>query len=468
MGLNLSAVRKSIPGTGFRLAALQSLMSDIWSSVVSETTFLSERDNILPAAPKEKRMKRNLSLWLGLLAFAVVPALAQTPANPPIKGPSGKIHGHVTTPLGLAQTNGTVNLASSDDPKRAPAYIFAVNSGGDYAGEAPIGTYYVFFRAQDTPAGKEVDSFDNVKIVAAQDTLQDFDMSRKAFIDALPAETRKSIEDLKKQNAEIIKSNATIKNIQADMTVVSQDLKDIDGAHTAAAQALGAGAAKSDIDAKEAEIKTAKYTEIETLMLKDTAAKPEASGLWAQLGQAQSGLAKLKGDQAMYDSAAASFKKAIDLELAAKKPVPVNQSIAYAGLGEVYARTGKVAEAYAAFDSAAKVNPPGAWNNLKNEAVIFMQVGNGEAQAAAADEAIKADPNQAITYYIKGQGLIQKATIDSATGKMILPPGCADAYQKYLDLAPTGPYAAEVKGILAEATQTHSTSVGVQKSRKGK
>ncbi len=89
-------------------------------------------------------------------------------------------------------------------------------------------------------------------------------------------------------------------------------------------------------------------------------------------------------------------------------------------------------------------------------------------QAAAADEAIKADPTLAIAYYLKGQGLIQKATIDSATGKMVLPPGCAEAYQKYLDLAPNGAFAADVKGILAEATQTHSNSIGNTKKKKGK
>ena len=34
------------------------------------------------AAPKEKNMKRNISLWLGLLAFALLPAIAQTPLDP--------------------------------------------------------------------------------------------------------------------------------------------------------------------------------------------------------------------------------------------------------------------------------------------------------------------------------------------------------------------------------------------------
>jgi hypothetical protein len=100
--------------------------------------------------------------------------------------------------------------------------------------------------------------------------------------------------------------------------------------------------------------------------------------------------------------------------------------------------------------------------------VIFSQVGNADAQAAAADEAIKADPTNALPYYLKGQGLIPKATIDPASGKMILPPGCAEAYQQYLSLAPTGPFANDVKGILSEATQTHSSSLGTDKSKKKK
>ncbi len=71
---------------------------------------------------------------------------------------------------------------------------------------------------------------------------------------------------------------------------------------------------------------------------------------------------------------------------------------------------------------------------------------------AAADEAIKIDPkNMPILYYLKGQGLLQKATFDAKTGKYNLPPGCAEAYQMYLQLAPTGQFAADVKGILAQA-----------------
>ena len=69
--------------------------------------------------------------------------------------------------------------------------------------------------------------------------------------------------------------------------------------------------------------------------------------------------------------------------------------------------------------------------------------------AAAADKAIAADPTKADAYYIKGQALIPKATVDPKTQKIIAPPGCVEAYQKYLELAPKGPHAEEVKEILA-------------------
>ena len=43
-----------------------------------------------------------------------------------------------------------------------------------------------------------------------------------------------------------------------------------------------------------------------------------------------------------------------------------------------------------------------------------------------------------------------KAQVD-AKGKMVLPPGCAEAYQKYLQLDPKGPYSADAKGVLTAA-----------------
>jgi tetratricopeptide (TPR) repeat protein len=387
--------------------------------------------------------------------------LAQTPAT------TGKVHGHVINPSGAPETKGTVTVVLVTKPlgpgsdKLTDIAAFPVNANGEYSGEVEHGIYKLVFRTPDMTRDREADHVDSVHIIVGQDIVQDIDMSRKEYLDLLPADQKRQLEELKKKNADAIKANAVIKNLNADLKTCDQDFKDVDTAHQAAVQALGATASKTDLEAKEAEIKTAKYTEIETLMLKDTAAKPDASVLWAQLAQAQLGLKK-------YDEAEVNYKKVIAMDTASKKPNPQVQGAAYSGLGEIYARTGKVPEANAAYDSAATANPPGAAGYLKNEAVIFSNAGNGDASAAAADEAIKADPTKALPYYLKGQGLIQKATIDPATGKMILPPGCAEAYQKYVELDPNGIYVPDVKGILAEATQTHNTAFGADKPDKSK
>lgn len=395
-------------------------------------------------------MKPRLPLWLsvpaltGLLAFAVQPALAQTPAA------TGTIHGHVTNPTGAPTTTGNVSLSA--DGGKTSKYTFQVDANGDYKGaDVAAGTYTVVFRQPDTPPDKMVDSFENVKVIAGQDTLQDVDMSRQAYIDKLSPDQKKQLEDLRKHNSEAMKANEVIKGLNNDLKTATQDIKDADGAAAAAAQQLGASASKADVDAKTAQIKAEKYGDAETLMLKDTQAKPDASVLWAELGQAQVGLKK-------YDDASTSLKKALDLEANSKKPSIAVQGLANSELGEVYARQGKVPEANAAFADAAKVNPTSAGFYLRNEAVIFFQTNNADAQVAAANEALKVDPNQPVLYYIIGQGLVQKATIDPKTQRIVLPPGCADAYQKYLELAPNGPYAADAKGILDQAGTKISSS----------
>ena len=392
-------------------------------------------------------MKRNLSLWLRLAAAGLL-ALALTPMHAEqASAKIGKIHGKVINPTGQPQSGGKVSL--STDGGTTLKYSFPVDETGSYSGEAPQGTYMVIYRADNTPAGQMVDSIRGVKIVTGEDTTQDVDMSRQEYIDKMSADEKKQLEDLKKANAEALKANVLINQLNADLKLVNQDKKDIDNAATLAAQALGANPSKADLANKISEIRTAKYTDIVSVATKDTGLKPDEALLWNQLGYGQAGLKQ-------YDDAITAYKKAIDLETASKKPrLPVIGQ-AQAGLGEVYARTGKVPEANAAFEAAAKADPTNAPLYLKNQAIIFFQEGNSTAQAAAADEAIKADanpndPNLAILYYIKGQGLIMNAQVD-AKGHYILPADCTAAYQKYLQLAPHGQFAADVTGILQQAS----------------
>jgi tetratricopeptide (TPR) repeat protein len=289
-----------------------------------------------------------------------------------------------------------------------------------------------------------VDMYRGVKIVEGQDIVQDIDMSRAEFVEKMSADQKKALEDIKKQNAEAIKANQVINNLNADLKIVNQDIKDAEAARSQAVTDLGATATRDAVEAKATEIRTAKYTEIETLMTKDIAVMPDQSILWTNLARAELGLKK-------YDDAETNYRKSLALETNAKKQKPEVIGVADAGLGEVYARQGKVTEANAAFDAAAKADPTRASFHLRNEAVIFFQEKNADAQVAAANAALAVDPNQPILYYIKGQGLIQQATVDPKTQRIVLPPDCTEAYQHYLALAPTGPYATEVKGILDQA-----------------
>ena len=409
-------------------------------------------------------MKRTISLWLGMLALAVLPVLAQAPPAP---AATGKVHGQVTNPSGAAQGGGTVTLILTTRAASGPgltaqtkeAAVLNVDANGSFSGEVPPGTYAAVYRTPGMEQDKQADRIENVKVVAGQDVAADIDMSRKEYIDSLPPETRKQLEEMREHNAAAMKANAVIKNLNADLKAVVQDIHDADNARAAATQQLGASASKADIDAKEAEIKTQKYTEVETLMTKDTQLRPQESVLWAYLGQGQMGLKK-------YDAAEVSYKKALETDAASKTPKPPVQGMAQEGLGSIYARNGKVAEANAAYEAAAKIDPTKAGFYLKNEAVIFSQVGNTDAQAAAADAAIAANPQDPLPYYLKGQALIAKATVDPKTQRIVLPPGCGEAYQKYLELAPTGPYAADVKGILDQAGQKVDSSYKAPKASK--
>lgn len=347
-----------------------------------------------------------LSLTAAALLSVSIAASAQTAVT-------GKIHGRVTDPTGVPKGEGTIGL--STDGGHTDKYSFPVSSTGDFTGDniAP-GSYSLILRLPETPKDKFVDEIDNVKIVAGEDLHQDDDMSRQAYIDKMTPDQKKQVEEFKKKNAEVMKNNAVVKNLNADLAEARQDTKD------------------------------KKYDAAETLMLKDTAAKPDSELLWYELGEAQLGEKK-------YDDATTAFKKAIDLSTASKKPSPELIGGAQAALGEGYARNGKVEDATAAYDAAAKANPPKAGFYYSNETIVYSQVGNTDAQSASADKAIAADPKNPLPYYLKGQALIGKATVDAKTQQIVLPPGCAEAYEKYLDLAPDGQFANDVKGILAQS-----------------
>lgn len=388
-------------------------------------------------------MKILSSVLFAILSMSLLPGYAQ-PSAPQM----GRIHGRVINYTGQPQPAGLICL--SIDNGVTVAYTFPVDAHGNYAGEAPAATYTLVYRMPDTPPSLWIDAINNITITAGKDLEQNDDMSRQSFIDELPDEQKKELEDLKKHNAAAQNQEQLVKTINTDMKVVAQYLKDADDARATAARELGKTADPAQIDTKAAEIKSSKYGEAESITLKDLTAikesglNPDATTLWENLGRAQIGLKK-------YEEAEKSYKHLLEVQASEGNAKPVVQAFANAGLGEIYARTGKSSEAAKAYDLAARLDAAHAGLFLKNEALIFLQAGDAEAQVAAAEKAIKAEPKDPTPYFVKANGLLKASGVDAASKHIDLPPGCAEAYQKYLTLAPAGPYAAEAHSMLQRA-----------------
>jgi hypothetical protein len=77
--------------------------------------------------------------------------------------------------------------------------------------------------------------------------------------------------------------------------------------------------------------------------------------------------------------------------------------------------------------------------------------------------AVQADPTKAEAYYWKGVNLLSKATIKG--NKMEAPAGTAEAFNKYLELQPTGQFAEPAKQMLASIGADVETSFGKQKTK---
>jgi tetratricopeptide (TPR) repeat protein len=372
-------------------------------------------------------------------ALLVVLAAAQ-PSRLSAQTEPGSIHGHVNNPVGQAITNGEVKLTTDRSVPQADMkfkYTFPLDANGDYKGTGVAPGTYVVFVFQDN---KSVDYNENVAITSGADKTVNFDMSRPEYIKALPPEQQKQIEEYKKKNAEVVASNQKIQNLNALLTQARTDNK------------------------------AGNYDAAITAMQQATTAKPDEGILWITLGDAQLGAAdaaaktaKAAGNPsdpavtAKYGDAATSYKKGIDLNAASKKPNPETAGAGYNQLGQVYAKQGNAKDAADAYEQAAKAMPANASMYYFNEAATLYNSGKLPEAEAAADKAIAADPKKAEAYYIKGQALITQATVDPKTQKIVAPPGTVDAYKKYLELAPDGPHANDVKGIL-EGIGEHVTS----------
>ena len=95
---------------------------------------------------------------------------------------------------------------------------------------------------------------------------------------------------------------------------------------------------------------------------------------------------------------------------------------------------------------AAELDPPNAGKYYYNLGAMLVNTGQSEAAGEAFKKAIEANPNYADAYYQYGVTWWQGAI--AADGKVTPVPGTVEAFQKYLELAPTGQFAEPAKEML--------------------
>jgi tetratricopeptide (TPR) repeat protein len=373
-------------------------------------------------------MKVLAALAVGVLGLAVLAQPGRLVAQ------SATIHGHVQNAAGQPISDGTVRLTTDRNPNsnnRKYEYSFPVDAHGDYKGTVDKpGSYLAVAFQQEVTL-----DFQPVVVAASEDKTVDFDMTRKEYIDKMSPAEREQLEELKKKNAEAMAANSKIQNLNNFLTTARTD------------------------------IKAGNFDPAVKAMTDATAAKPDEPILWEVLGEAQLDQANAAAKAATdakatdasvpdkYAAAEVSYQKALDLNAKAAKPDLKLIAVANNQLGQAYGRTGKIPEAAAAYEAAAKADPAGAGMYYFNEAATLFNVsvktGKVDGLAEAADKAIAADPTKAEAYYIKTQALAPLIT-QTADGKgFVSPPGLIDACNKYLELAPQGAHSQDIKDLMA-------------------
>ncbi len=186
--------------------------------------------------------------------------------------------------------------------------------------------------------------------------------------------------------------------------------------------------------------------------------------VWNSLGEAYTGLGKAQTSpddrNKAFDSAIAAYNKSLAL-----KP---NDAALYNQIGNLYGSEKKMPEATEALTKAAQLDPAMAPKAYFNMGANMVNGGHPQEAADFFKKAADADPKYAEAWYQYGSLQMMQGKVDPKTGQQIYPPETATALKNYLDLAPSGPHAAEATAMLQAMGETVQTKVSVPQNTKKK
>lgn len=358
-------------------------------------------------------------LMLALITAFAVSAAAQV----------APLYGKITGDDGKPLVGATVNMVNNDNGRQ---YNVKTDKKGEFVLlNVPQGLYHVTI-TQDGKVlfdakGKSVRDATDLNIDLAKERAA----SKEKEMQSLTPEQRKKIAE-EQQAAEKERANIGNMNQLLAQAKAASDVGDYNGATSSIKQAI-------QID-------------------------PTKDLLWARLGEAYlgaGGKATTGGDRAAatedYNQAADAYRKAISIKS--------SDAGYHNNLGQALVKLGKTDEAVAEYTAAAQLDPTNAGMYYFNLGAVLTNVGKLDEANAAFDRAIAADPKRSEAYYWKGVNLLGKATLDK-NGKMVAPPGTAEAFNKYLELDPSGRYAPAAKEMLATIGEKVETSFSKGKKSK--
>ena len=371
-----------------------------------------------------------------LLMVVLVVAVAALCVPPVFSQATGTVKGVCKDAQGSPIAGANLEWTNTDNGRK---YNLKTNKKGEYFSLGIEPGKYKVILSQD---GKQLDMVNGFPVGLDEANL-DFDlkksMSEAAAQKGISPEQLKAMQE---QQAKAAKETDTVKSLNEKLSIANQAMQggDFETAITTLTQA--------------------------------TQTDPTRDLLWARLGDAYLSSAPKQTDSAekakRYGEAVSDYTKAIDLkkktmEAGAKPDDPKILAAYYNNLGQAEARTGQLEESVKSYDLAAQQNPPGAAQYYYNQGAVLTNSGKVDEANAAFDKAIAADPTKADAYYQKGVNLINKATTDPKTGKVIPAPGTEEALNKYLELQPTGQFADGAKSMLQYIGSSIETSYGSKK-----
>jgi len=378
-------------------------------------------------------MKKHFAIFLFAilaLGLCVPPVWAQA---------SGTVQGVCKDAQGNLIVGGVVVWANQENGQK---YTLKTGKDGKYfsLGLTP-GKYNVtlYKTADDQKAGKEMDHVNGFKVGLDGDTY-DFDV-KKEMEDTAKGKgmSAEQLKQLQEQNAKAEKEKSTVGKLNDKLN-----------------------AAKTAADAGDYDTAIAALTEA-------TQMDATRDLLWFKLGDYYRMSAPKQTDpaekQKRLDSAVEAYQKAVQIKQSTtndKDPnATKNLAAYYNNLADVYSKDKKTDDAVKTYELSAQADPSSAAQAYFNMGAVLTNAGKADEAIAAFDKCIAADPTKAEAYYQKGVNLLGKATLQG--DKTVAAPGTVEAFQKYLEIAPTGPNAQNAKDLLGSLGAKVETSYGTKK-----